>query len=216
MHGLKSARGGVFKVIEFRFARSGVARDQGIVWETNMFKSQHKKLFSDIVSILGSGAPRITEFESPHDVELPAFAYGRAKYCHLDEFMCFTVGKRSCALGFERHHWHFDTEVGKWLGNPLLENRQERLKGICKKLGVDHRRVHHLRYKLLCLSYAVLHESDRLDCNAAALVVRADPSVRHHFDDFMDFLGAYQRNDDLAVVTAPGRKLLLLAWVDRS
>lgn len=206
----------MFVVVELGSAGSGAARDKSIVWETNMFKDRHRKLFSDIVNILGNGTPRITEFESPHNVELPAFAYGRAKYCHLDEFMCFTVGKKSCAFGFERHHGYFDTELGKWLGNPLLENRQERLKGICKKLGVDHRRVHHLRYKLLCLSYAVIHESDRLDCNAAALAVRAHPSVRHHFDDFMDFLGAYERIDNLAVVTVPGRKLLLLAWVDHN
>lgn len=180
-----------------------------------MFKNQHRKLFSSIVHVLGDGKHRITETKSPHKVVLPAVAYGRATQCHLDEFMCFTVGRKGCALGFERHHGYFDTKVGKWLLNgPRPENRKERLKGICKKLGTDHQRVHHLRYKLLRLSYAVLHEADRLNCAAAALVVQAYPNVRRYFDDFTDFLGAYQRSKDLSMVTVPGRKLLLLAWVD--
>ena len=180
-----------------------------------MFKNQHRKLFSDIVNILGGGKLRITESKSPHKVKLPAVARGRATHCHLDEFMCFTVGRKGCALGFERHHGYFDTEVGKWLlKGPRPKNRKERLKGICKKLGADHQRVRNLRYKLLCLSYAVLYEADRLNCDAAALVVQAYPKVRCHFDDFTDFLGAYQRSKNLAMVTVPGRKLLLLAWVD--
>lgn len=207
---------GTVEVLEFRYAVSGTAQDQSIAWETNMFKSQHRKLFSDIVKILGDGKHRITEFESPHRVELPAVAHGRATHCHLDEFMCFTVGGKGCALGFERHHGYFGTEAWKWLGNPPLENRNNRLKGVCKTLEIDHRRVHHLRYKLLWLAYAVVHEANRLDCNAAALVVRAQPSVRSHFDEFKAFLGAYGRSDELAFATLPSGKLLLLAWVNHN
>ena len=179
-----------------------------------MFKDQHRKLFSEIVKILGNGTPKITEFESPHKVKLPAFAYGPAVHSRLDEFMCFTSGQISCALGFELHRGYFGTKIGEWLGDPKIENRKDRLKGVCKTLEVDHRRVHHLRYKLLWLAYAVVHEADRLDCNAAALVIRARSSARCHFDKFRSFLGADERGDDLAVVTLRSGKLLLLAWVD--
>ena len=180
-----------------------------------MFKDENEELFSDIAKIVGNGAPKITEFESPHSVELPAFGGGRAKHSRLDEFMCFTVGRRGCALGFELHRGDFGTKIGSWLGHSL-ENRKSRLKGVCKTLEVDHRRVHHLGYKLLWLAYAVVHEADRLDCNAAALVVRAQPSVRSHFDEFKAFLGAYGRSDDLAFATLPSGKLLLLAWVNHN
>ena len=178
-----------------------------------MFKDEHGKLFSEIVKILGNGTPKIIEFESPHKVDLPAFAGGPAKYSRLDEFTCFTLGKKSCALGFELHREYFGLEIGTWLGRSL-ENRKNRLKGVCKTLEVDHRRVHHLRYKLLWLAYAVVHEADRLDRNAAALVIQARPSARDHFDEFKAFLGAYDRSDTLAFVTLTSSKLLLLAWID--
>ena len=181
-----------------------------------MFKDEHEELFSDIAKIVGNGTPKITEFESPHSVELPAFGGGRAKHSRLDEFMCFTVGKKACALGFELHRGDFGTKIGIWLEDPPLDNRKNRLKGVCKTLEVDHRRVHHLGYKLLWLAYAVVHEADRLDCNAAALAVRAQPSARGHFDEFKAFLGAYGRSDDLAFVTLPSGKLLLLAWVNHN
>ena len=179
-----------------------------------MFMDEHGELFSRIIKILGNGAPRIIEFESPHRVELPAFANGRSKYCHLDEFMCFTLGKRCFVLGTDLHCEYFGTEIGKWLGPRPLENRKNRLKDVCETLEVDHRRVHHLRYKLLWLAYAVVHEAERLDCNAAALVIRARSSARCHFDEFKVFMGADERSDDLAVVTLRSGKLLLLAWMD--
>lgn len=179
-----------------------------------MFRDEHEELFSYIVKMLGNGMPKIIEFESPHRVELPAFANGPARYSRLDEFMCFTVGMKSCALGIELHREYFGTEIRKWLRGASLENRKNRLKGVCKALEVDHRRVHHLRYKLLWLAYAVVHEADRLDCNAAALVIRARPSARCHFDKFKTFLSADERRDDLSVATLRSGKLLLLAWVD--
>lgn len=205
----------IVEVIKFKFRSVGsrVSRNKTIGRETKMFKDEHEKLFSEIVKILGNGRPKITEFESLHKVELPAFAGGSAKYSRLDEFMCFTLGKKSCALGFELHREYFGTEIGKWLGRSL-ENRKNRLKDVCKTLEVDHRRVHHLGYKLLWLAYAVVHEADHLDCNAAALVIQARSSARGHFDDFTNFMGAYQRSDNLSFVTFRSGKLLLLAWVD--
>lgn len=179
-----------------------------------MFMDEHGELFSRIIKILGNGAPRIIEFESPHRVELPAFANGRSKYCYLDECMCFTLGKKSCAFGFEMHSGYFYAEVGKWLKNSHVENRKNRLKDVCKKLEIDHRRVYHLRYKLLWLAYAVVHEAERLDCNAAALVIQARSGARRHFDEFKVFMGAVERSDDLAVAKLRSGKLLLLAWVD--
>ena len=173
-----------------------------------MFKNQHRKLFSDIVNILGDGKLRITESKSPHKIKLPAVAYGLATQCHLDEFTCFTVGRKGGALGFEQHHGYFDTEVGKWLlKGPRPENRKERLKGICKKLGADHQRVRHLRYKLLCLSYAVLHEADssqlRRRRTGCAGVSKGSPSLRR----LHGFLGRVSTKQGSRNGHSPGPKI---------
>ena len=99
-----------------------------------MFKDEHGKLFSHIARIVGNGTPKITEFKSPHSVELPAYGGGRAKHSRLDEFMCFTVGRRGCALGFELHRGDFGTKIRTWLGRSL-ENRKDRLKGVLQNTG---------------------------------------------------------------------------------
>lgn len=180
-----------------------------------MFQEEHRKTFSDIVKIFGSGSPKISEFEAPHEVRLPALAKGRATHCRLNEFMCVNVGNISFTLGVEWHRRHFDSKVGTWLQNPPLENRKDRLRGICETLEVDYRKVYHLRYKLLCLAYAVLHEANRLGCSSAALVIQAHPNVRRHFEDFKSFLGAVEKSEDIAAVNFASGRTLLLTWVDR-
>ena len=181
-----------------------------------MFQDEHRRIFSDIVKAFGNGSPKLNEFEAPHEVRLPALARGHAKHCRLNEFMCVTVGRTSFTLGVEWRRTHFGSKVGTWLGNPPLENRKDRLRGICAKLEVDYRKVHHLRYKLLCLAYAVLHEASRFGCNSAALVIQARPNARRHFEDFISFLAAVEKSEDISVVTLAGGKELLLTWVDRN
>ena len=111
----------------------------------------------------------------------------------------------------------FDQIVERWLHkDQRAANRQERLDGLCKILGIGVGDAMGLRYQLLHRTASALIEAERYSATTAVMLVHSFSSERKWFEDFVAFgatMGVSVEAGRLVDVGMRLNRRLLLGWL---
>lgn len=111
----------------------------------------------------------------------------------------------------------FDQIVEKWLHkDERVANRQERLDGLCKILGIDVSVAMGLRYQLLHRTASALIEAERYSATTAIMLVHSFSNERKWFEDYEAFgaaLGVSVEYGQLVDAGIRSGRRLLIGWL---